>query len=87
MFTANKVPPVVDGTFVPDCLEDGRFAEMQCQGSLCWCVDDIGVMKPGTMRVGKPPCYKSGMHIDRWCYMIVYNTIQYMYISTFIEFQ
>nr|XP_022324862.1 neurogenic locus notch homolog protein 4-like isoform X2 [Crassostrea virginica] len=56
---SNKVPPVVDGTFVPDCLEDGRYAEMQCQGSLCWCVDDIGVMKPGTMRVGKPPCYKS----------------------------
>ncbi|XP_062590324.1 LOW QUALITY PROTEIN: zonadhesin-like [Saccostrea cucullata] len=56
---SDKVPPVVNGNFVPDCLDDGRFAEMQCQGSLCWCVDDIGVMKPNTMRVGKPPCYKS----------------------------
>ncbi|XP_034300784.2 uncharacterized protein [Magallana gigas] len=56
---SDKVPPVVDGNFVPDCLENGDFAEMQCLGSLCWCVDVHGDMKPNTMRVGKPPCYKS----------------------------
>ncbi|XP_061164988.1 uncharacterized protein K04H4.2-like [Saccostrea echinata] len=56
---SDKVPPVVNGNFVPDCLDNGRFAPMQCQGSLCWCVNDIGVMQPNTMRVGKPPCYKS----------------------------
>lgn len=50
----------MDGNFVPDCLENGDFAEMQCLGSLCWCVDVLGAMKPNTMRVGKPPCYKSG---------------------------
>lgn len=60
LFPADKVPPVVDGNFVPDCLENGDFAEMQCLGSLCWCVDVHGAMKPNTMRVGKPPCYKSG---------------------------
>ncbi|XP_056010489.1 papilin-like [Ostrea edulis] len=56
---SDKIPPVINGNFVPDCLDDGRFAEMQCQGSLCWCVNDIGIMKPNTMRVGKPPCYRS----------------------------
>ena len=35
---------------IPQCTDDGRYIPMQCTelGRECWCVDDAGVIIPGT---------------------------------------
>ncbi|XP_046443078.1 SPARC-related modular calcium-binding protein 2-like isoform X3 [Daphnia pulex] len=46
-------------TFIPECNEDGRFAEIQChQGTgYCWCVTPDGKPIPGSsIRHNKPNC-------------------------------
>jgi len=46
-------------TFIPECNEDGRFAEIQChQGTgYCWCVTPDGKPIPGSsIRHTKPNC-------------------------------
>lgn len=37
-------------TLVPRCKLNGRYEEVQCQGSTreCWCVDHDGNERPGT---------------------------------------
>ncbi|XP_066435014.1 thyroglobulin [Eleutherodactylus coqui] len=32
----------VDGVFVPTCTNDGKYEEIQCSRSECWCVDEQG---------------------------------------------
>ncbi|XP_066479365.1 thyroglobulin [Tiliqua scincoides] len=39
--------------YVPQCLEDGQFRNVQCDNNLsCWCVDDKGVEVPGSKQTG-----------------------------------
>ncbi|KAK3088649.1 hypothetical protein FSP39_021894 [Pinctada imbricata] len=44
------------GVHMPDCMADGRYAPVQCQGALCWCVHNSGKMIPGSMTLGRPQC-------------------------------
>ena len=34
----NRAP----GSFIPRCKQDGGFEEIQCHGSMCFCVDKDG---------------------------------------------
>ncbi|XP_025083285.1 saxiphilin-like [Pomacea canaliculata] len=34
------------GQFLPTCAQDGTYAARQCQGSVCFCVDQTGVRIP-----------------------------------------
>ncbi|XP_068710293.1 uncharacterized protein [Montipora foliosa] len=36
------------GVFIPNCLSDGRYDEVQCHGSVCFCVDGRGNEITGT---------------------------------------
>ncbi|KAL1259661.1 hypothetical protein QQF64_010238 [Cirrhinus molitorella] len=46
--------------YVPQCTEDGRYQEVQCQGSECWCVDSRGLEITGSRTSGsKPRCPSS----------------------------
>ncbi|XP_053101944.1 thyroglobulin [Hemicordylus capensis] len=42
--------------YVPQCLEDGQFRNMQCDNNhlSCWCVDDKGAEVPGSRQTGSP---------------------------------
>ncbi|XP_023340076.1 SPARC-related modular calcium-binding protein 2 isoform X2 [Eurytemora carolleeae] len=45
--------------FVPDCLSDGSYNEVQCHKGTgyCWCVNDAGKPVPGTsVRYARPSC-------------------------------
>ncbi|XP_061531344.1 thyroglobulin isoform X2 [Phycodurus eques] len=47
-------PPSV---FVPSCMPDGSFREVQCQGGECWCVTPRGREAAGTRTAGgRPRC-------------------------------
>lgn len=50
----NRAP----GSFIPRCKEDGGFEEIQCQGSVCYCVDKDGneIYGTKTSRPGTPNC-------------------------------
>ncbi|XP_078355343.1 equistatin-like, partial [Oculina patagonica] len=50
----NRAP----GSFIPQCTEDGSFENIQCQGSVCFCVDKDGNEISGTKttRPGTPNC-------------------------------
>lgn len=53
--TKNNAP----GRFVPRCTLDGSFADVQCRGSVCYCVDEDGNEIIGTktaLASGKPTC-------------------------------
>ncbi|XP_015212882.2 thyroglobulin [Lepisosteus oculatus] len=45
---------VQGGEFTPQCLDDGRFRNIQCRrdGLMCWCVTANGTEVPGTKRNG-----------------------------------
>ncbi|XP_071963975.1 papilin-like isoform X2 [Antedon mediterranea] len=34
------------GVFIPSCLENGEFDEVQCHEGFCWCVDEAGTTIP-----------------------------------------
>ena len=56
-FSATKNP--VPGRFVPRCNLDGSYADVQCDGSACYCVDKYGKEIIGTRTPivsGKPVC-------------------------------
>ncbi|XP_056618676.1 thyroglobulin [Triplophysa dalaica] len=38
--------------YVPRCTEDGRYQDVQCQGSECWCVDSRGLEILGSRSTG-----------------------------------
>uniref|UniRef100_A0A3Q3B902 Thyroglobulin n=1 Tax=Kryptolebias marmoratus TaxID=37003 RepID=A0A3Q3B902_KRYMA len=40
--------------FVPRCTPSGGFQEVQCRGSVCWCVDSEGQEVVGSRTVGRP---------------------------------
>ncbi|XP_073533084.1 thyroglobulin [Phyllobates terribilis] len=48
-----------DGVFVPTCTNDGRYKEVQCSGSECWCVDEQGQEIQGTRTTGQQPTCSS----------------------------
>ncbi|XP_043117353.1 thyroglobulin [Puntigrus tetrazona] len=41
--------------YVPQCTEDGRYREVQCHGSECWCVDSRGLEMKGSRITGTRP--------------------------------
>ncbi|XP_070796422.1 thyroglobulin [Pituophis catenifer annectens] len=41
--------------FVPDCMEDGKYKEIQCKRGECWCVDLRGKEIPGSRVRGTNP--------------------------------
>ncbi|XP_067833083.1 thyroglobulin [Heptranchias perlo] len=41
--------------YVPKCTGDGRYEEIQCQGSDCWCVDSQGTEVPSSKIQGQRP--------------------------------
>ncbi|KAM5158174.1 thyroglobulin [Mantella aurantiaca] len=41
--------------FVPTCTKEGRYEEVQCGQSECWCVDDKGREVPGSRTSDKKP--------------------------------
>ncbi|XP_044149630.1 thyroglobulin [Bufo gargarizans] len=44
-----------DGTFVPRCTKDGRYEEIQCSMSECWCVNEQGREIQGTRTQDQQP--------------------------------
>ncbi|XP_073488945.1 thyroglobulin [Aquarana catesbeiana] len=40
---------------VPTCTKEGRYEEIQCDNSECWCVDDKGLEIPGSRTTDKKP--------------------------------
>ena len=54
------VPSV--GRFVPECMPDGQYSQMQCFGNtdFCWCSDKNGYEIAGTHRWGTPQCPVEG---------------------------
>nr|XP_055066345.1 thyroglobulin isoform X1 [Misgurnus anguillicaudatus] len=38
--------------YVPQCTKEGRYQEVQCQGSECWCVDSRGMEIMGSRSTG-----------------------------------
>lgn len=53
--TKNPAP----GRFTPRCKLDGSYADVQCKGSVCYCVDKDGNEIIGTktpVASGKPVC-------------------------------
>lgn len=60
--TSNAAP----GTFIPRCKPDGSYNDVQCRGSVCYCVDRRGNELPGTrvsIGEGSPNCATPGMTI------------------------
>ncbi|XP_077127845.1 thyroglobulin [Ranitomeya variabilis] len=47
------------GVFVPTCTKDGRYEEVQCVGSECWCVDEQGQEIQETRTKGQQPTCSS----------------------------
>ena len=47
----------VPGRFMPHCLPDGKYKQIQCHGSTgyCWCVDEDGIKVDGTEVKGQDP--------------------------------
>lgn len=58
------VPSV--GRFVPECNQDGEYANIQCFGNtnFCWCSDKNGYEIAGTHRWGTPECPAEGNYIE-----------------------
>lgn len=57
-FVAATKDTAVDG-FIPRCKLDGSYADVQCRGSVCFCVDKDGNEITGTktpLASGKPNC-------------------------------
>ncbi|XP_075684049.1 thyroglobulin [Rhinoderma darwinii] len=48
-----------DGIFVPTCTKDGRYEEIQCTTSECWCVDKQGREIQGTRTQDQQPTCSS----------------------------
>uniref|UniRef100_UPI00398F4E46 thyroglobulin n=1 Tax=Pristiophorus japonicus TaxID=55135 RepID=UPI00398F4E46 len=47
----------ISNLFVPKCTGDGRYEEVQCQGSDCWCVDGQGMEVPNSrIQDQRPQC-------------------------------
>jgi len=56
---ANAVP----GAFIPQCTPDGGYDQVQCRGSVCYCVDKRGNEIQGTKLPtgdGRPQCDNPG---------------------------
>ncbi|XP_063236853.1 SPARC-related modular calcium-binding protein 1 isoform X2 [Bacillus rossius redtenbacheri] len=54
--------------FVPDCLEDGTYAPVQCyrETGICWCVTAVGKLVPNTSeRFATPQCSRRGKSSPR----------------------
>ncbi|XP_019719184.1 thyroglobulin [Hippocampus comes] len=51
--------------FVPSCMSDGSFREVQCQGGECWCVNPQGQEVAGTRVRGVRPRCPSSCEIER----------------------
>lgn len=51
--------------FVPSCMPDGSFREVQCQGGECWCVNPRGQEVDGTRVRGVRPRCPSRCEIER----------------------
>uniref|UniRef100_A0A673G072 Thyroglobulin n=1 Tax=Sinocyclocheilus rhinocerous TaxID=307959 RepID=A0A673G072_9TELE len=51
--------------YVPQCTEDGRYQEVQCQGSECWCVDSRGLEITGSRITGSRPRCSSQCEKER----------------------
>ena len=51
-----------EGDFLPQCKLDGRYEEVQCEGSSgeCWCVDQNGKKLSGTNSTQLIKCPISG---------------------------
>lgn len=47
-----KPVTVTSSPYVPRCTEDGRYQDIQCQGSECWCVDSRGLEIMGSRSTG-----------------------------------
>ncbi|KAK2727547.1 SPARC-related modular calcium-binding protein 2-like isoform X2 [Artemia franciscana] len=53
-------------TFIPECTDDGKFAEIQCHRGTgyCWCVTKDGRPIPGSSTINKRPnCSKKGKSV------------------------
>jgi hypothetical protein len=53
-------------TFIPECTDDRKFAEIQCYRGTgyCWCVTKDGRPIPGSSTINKRPnCSNKGTHL------------------------
>ncbi|GIY17534.1 SPARC-related modular calcium-binding protein 1 [Caerostris extrusa] len=56
------------GVFVPQCREDGSYAEVQCHRSTgyCWCVDEDGKpVRGSSIQNERPKCDQKGTLLCR----------------------
>ncbi|KAK3737700.1 hypothetical protein QZH41_008039 [Actinostola sp. cb2023] len=62
MSSVNAVP----GAFIPQCTPDGGYDQVQCRGSVCYCVDKRGNEIQGTklpIGDGRPQCHSPGARL------------------------
>ncbi|XP_055995539.1 uncharacterized protein LOC125646044 isoform X2 [Ostrea edulis] len=52
------------GVYHPRCTIDGEFEKIQCHGSACWCVDEVGVERQDT-RVYQPEVPNCSEHTKK----------------------
>ncbi|XP_042896408.1 SPARC-related modular calcium-binding protein 1 isoform X2 [Parasteatoda tepidariorum] len=56
------------GLFVPECKDDGTYAEVQCHVSTgyCWCVDESGKpIRGSSIQNARPNCAQKGRRTNR----------------------
>ncbi|TRY66912.1 hypothetical protein DNTS_017010 [Danionella cerebrum] len=53
--TSDVCQPVSSTLYVPQCTEDGKYQNVQCLASECWCVDSRGLEAEGTRTIGSRP--------------------------------
>ncbi|KAJ8415766.1 hypothetical protein AAFF_G00403230 [Aldrovandia affinis] len=51
--------------YIPQCTETGRYRQVQCQGSECWCVDSRGAEVTGLRSEGRRPRCPSQCESER----------------------
>ncbi|CAG0896018.1 unnamed protein product [Darwinula stevensoni] len=55
------------GTFIPECMDDGRFQEVQCHRGTgyCWCVSETGKVIPGSaLQYRRPSCARNSLFLS-----------------------
>ena len=68
------------GQFVPNCKPSGEYDNLQCQGSICYCVNKYGVQLFNTGRgIGQnDECPPPGTSLKKLYHVVVARSFQFL---------